>query len=167
MSASLFQYLVHVQGLTTSPGERARKFKFIPNFSSIFIQRHVFFLFAFFDFLTLLPFPDFFFHSSDQWVPRRTGISNFEFFPLKFRTHNRLMPVIKGTHAVSYETALTWTLLLPVWKEFTSTQNQMYASATSRNPLQSCLVYHSILDLLQKTSFWGDLTHPMALFYHI
>ena len=52
--------------------------------------------------------------------------------------------------------ALTWTLLLLVWKEFTSTRNQMYASATSRNPLQSCLVFHSILDLLQKTSFWAN-----------
>ena len=33
----------------------------------------------------------------------------------------------------------------------TFAQNQMYASATSRNPLHSCLVFHSILDLLQKT----------------
>ena len=57
---------------------------------------------------------------------------------------------------VSYGTALTWTLLLPVWKAFTSTRNQMYASDTSRNPLQSCLVFHSILDLLQKTSFWAN-----------
>ena len=32
----------------------------------------------------------------------------------------------------------------------------MYASATSRNPLQSCLVFHLILDLLQKTSFWAN-----------
>ena len=53
-------------------------------------------------------------------------------------------------------TALTWTLLLPVWKVFTSTRNQMYALDTSRNPLQSCLVFHSILDLLQKTSFWAN-----------
>ena len=34
---------------------------------------------------------------------------------------------------VSYGTALTWTLLLPVWKAFTSTWNQLYASDTSRN----------------------------------
>ena len=38
------------------------------------------------------------------------------------------------------------------WKEFTSTRNQTNGSATSRNPLQSCLLFHSILDLLQKTS---------------
>ena len=66
----------------------------------------------------------------------------------------------------SYGTALTWTLLLPVWKAFTSTQSQMYASDTCRNPLQSCLVFHSILVLLQKTSFEHTLTHPMTLFYH-
>ena len=29
----------------------------------------------------------------------------------------------------------------------------LYASDTSRNPLQSCLVFHSILDLLLKISF--------------
>ena len=66
---------------------------------------------------------------------------------------------------VSYGAALTWRLLLPVWKGFTSTRNQMYASATSRNPLQTCLVFHSILDLLQKTSFWANLTHPMTSFF--
>ena len=58
--------------------------------------------------------------------------------------------------SVSNGTALTWTLLLPVWKEFTSTRNQMHLSDISRNPLQSCLVFHSILDLLQKTSFWTN-----------
>lgn len=36
------------EGLTTSPGERARKFKFIPNFSSLFIQGHVFFICCFY-----------------------------------------------------------------------------------------------------------------------
>ena len=43
-------------------------------------------------------------------------------------------------------------------KVFTSTQNQMYqyASDTSRNLLQSCLVFHLILDLLLKTSFWAN-----------
>ena len=41
---------------------------------------------------------------------------------------------------VSYGTMLNWTLLLPVWKVFTSTWNQIYASDTSENPLQSCLV---------------------------
>ena len=65
----------------------------------LFLYEVMFFLFAFFYFLTLLPFPDFFFHSADQWVPRRTGVSNFEFFPLKFRTHDRFMPVIKGTQS--------------------------------------------------------------------
>ena len=37
---------------------------------------------------------------------------------------------------------------------FTSTRNQIYASDTSRNPLQSYLVFHLILDLLLKMSFW-------------
>ena len=66
-----------------------------------------------------------------------------------------------------YGTALTWTLLLSVWKQFTSTQNQMNASATSRSPLQSCLVFRSILDLLQKTSFWANCNSSYTLFYHI
>ena len=57
---------------------------------------------------------------------------------------------------VSYGTALAWTLLLPVWKAFTSTRNQIYASDTSRNPLQSSLVFHLILDLLLKISFWAN-----------
>ena len=34
--------------------------------------------------------------------------------------------------------------------------NQMYPLDTSRNLLQSCLVLCSILDLLQKTSFWAN-----------
>ena len=33
----------------------------------------------------------------------------------------------------------------------------LYASDTSRNPLQSCLVFHSILDLLLKISFLANL----------
>ena len=38
--------------------------------------------------------------------------------------------------SVGFGTALTWTLLLPLWKVFTSTQNQRYLSDTytSRNP---------------------------------
>ena len=57
---------------------------------------------------------------------------------------------------VSRGTALAWTLLFPVWKAFTSTRNQICASDTSRNPLQSYLVFHSILDLLLKISFWAN-----------
>ena len=59
------------------------------------------------------------------------------------------------------------TLLLPVWKAFTSTQDQTYVSDTSRNPLQSCLVFHSILNLLQKTSFWAivNLSYDIILSY--
>ena len=69
---------------------------------------------------------------------------------------------------MSYGTGLTRTLLSPVRKAFiTSTRNQMYPSDASRNPLQSCLVFHSILDRLQKTFFEQILTHPMTLFYHI
>ena len=38
---------------------------------------------------------------------------------------------------------------------------------TSRHPLQSCLVFHSILDLLQKTSFWENIysSHDIILSY--
>ena len=56
----------------------------------------------------------------------------------------------------SCKTALTWRLFLLVWKAFTSTQNQMFASGTSINLLPSCLVFHLILDLLLKTSFWAN-----------
>ena len=66
---------------------------------------------------------------------------------------------------VSYGTALTWTLLLLDWKAFTSTRNQNYASDTPRNQLQSCLVFHSILDLLIKIYFWANFTHRITFFY--
>ena len=36
----------------------------------------------------------------------------------------------------------------------------MYAPDTSRNPLQSCLVFHSILGILLKTSFWANFNLP-------
>ena len=48
------------------------------------------------------------------------------------------------------------TILLPVWKAFTSTLNQIYASDPSRNPLQSYLMFHLIFDLLLKISFWAN-----------
>ena len=72
-------------------------------------------------------------------------------------------------YGADFVTALTWTLLLPVWKAFSLTQNQIYVSDTSRNPLQSYLVFHLILNLLLKTSFWANFTHPITctLFYHI
>ena len=64
-------------------------------------------------------------------------------------------------------TALTWTLVLSVWKASTSTWNQKYASNTSRNPLQSsqCFIGFSIF-------YWKPVSeyafaHPMILFYHI
>ena len=57
--------------------------------------------------------------------------------------------VMSRTCAVRYSA-------LSVWKGFTSTRNQIYASDTSRNPLQSYLVFHSILDLLLKISFWAN-----------
>ena len=40
----------------------------------------------------------------------------------------------------------------------------MYASNTSRNPLQTCLVFHSMLYLLLKAQ---TFTHPITLLYHI
>ena len=58
--------------------------------------------------------------------------------------------------AVSYGTMLTWTLAWPVRKAFTLTRNQIYASDTSRNPLQSCLVFPSIFNLLLKTAFGAN-----------
>ena len=58
--------------------------------------------------------------------------------------------------AVSYGTMLTWTLAWPVRKAFTLTWNQIYASDTSRNPLQSCLVFPSIFNLLLKTAFGAN-----------
>ena len=61
--------------------------------------------------------------------------------------------VMSRTCAVRYSA-------LSVWKAFTSTRNQIYASDTSRNPLQSYLVFHSILDILLKTSFWANLNLP-------
>ena len=51
------------------------------------------------------------------------------------------------------------------WKGFTSTRNQNYASDTPRNQLQSCLVFHSILDLLIKIYFWANFTHRITFFY--
>ena len=64
-------------------------------------------------------------------------------------------------------TALTWTLVLSVWKASSSTWNQRYASNTSRNPLQSsqCFIGFSIF-------YWKPVSeyafaHPMILFYHI
>ena len=48
---------------------------------------------------------------------------------------------------VIYGTALTWTLVLPVWKTFTSTQNQMYGMRRI-HPLQSCLKFLSVTENL-------------------
>ena len=43
----------------------------------------------------------------------------------------------------------------PRWPGHYFCRNQMYASDTSRNPLQSWLVFHLIPDFLQKISFWA------------
>ena len=59
-------------------------------------------------------------------------------------------------HSQLWDRADLDTIVFPVWKAFTSTRNQIYASDTSRNPLQSYLVFHSILDLLLKISFWAN-----------
>ena len=61
----------------------------------------------------------------------------------------------------------TWTLLLPVWKAFTSIRNQLYVSDTSRNLLQFCLVFHSILDLLQKPLSEQTLTQILWHYFII
>ena len=75
----------------------------------------------------------------------------------------------KGTQSAMWP---RWTghYFCKLWKEFTSTRNQMNASATSRNPLQSFLVFHLILDLLQKTSFWANFNSSydiIFIIYHI
>ena len=101
-------------------------------------------------------------HSSWNYSSPRSKTS-----PLNHLTyHCPLSKLVRQwlSHLHTFGTALTWTLLLPVWKAFTSTRNQMYASDTSRNPFQSCLVFHSIVDLFL---FEQTLTHPMTLFYHI
>ena len=43
----------------------------------------------------------------------------------------------------------------------------MYSSDIPRNTLQSCLMFHSNLDLLLKTSFEQSFAHPFKLLYHI
>ena len=77
-----------------------------------------------------------------------TGVSWFQRVHILYCNMYRLVQ----RDTVSHGNALIWTLVLLVWKAFTSTRNQMYVSDTSRNALQSCLVFHSILDLLLKTS---------------
>ena len=65
---------------------------------------------------------------------------------------------------VIYGTALTWTLLLPVWKVFTTTRNQMFASDTSeiRFNLAWSFIRSSIF--YRKPLFEQTLTHRMTLF---
>jgi len=55
---------------------------------------------------------------------------------------------------VSFGTALTWTVVFSLWKEFTSTWNQMYASSTSRNLLQSLQCFAWLSIIYGKTCFW-------------
>ena len=84
-------------------------------------------------------------HSSWNYSSPRSKTS-----PLNHLTYHCPLSILVRqwlSHLHTFGTALTWTLLLPAWKAFTSTRNQMYASDTSRNPFQSCLVFHSILDL--------------------
>ena len=96
------------------------------------------------------------FPENDWFTKKSLDILELYFF---FSTVLCLFPstnTIFYRDTVSYGTALTWTILLPVWKASTSTRNQIYALDTSKNPLQSCLVLHSILDLLLKISFWAN-----------
>ena len=91
----------------------------------------------------------------------------FQWYLLKWVSTRRERTWVFWRDTVNYGSALTWTLLLPVWKAFTSTQNQIYALDTSRNPLQSCLVFHLILNLLLKTSLWANFysSHYIILSY--
>ena len=91
----------------------------------------------------------------------------FQWYLLKWVSTRRERTWVFWRDTVNYGSALTRTLLLPVWKAFTSTQNQIYALDTPRNPLQSCLVFHSILSLLLKTSLWANFysSHCIILSY--
>ena len=91
----------------------------------------------------------------------------FQWYLLKWVSTRRVQTWVFWRDTVNCGSALTWTLLLPVWKAFTSTQNQIYALDTSRNPLQSYLVSHSILNLLLKTSLWANFysSHYIILSY--
>ena len=72
---------------------------------------------------------------------------------------------------VSYRTAMTWTLLLPVWKAFTSTRNQMYKSDRIHLEIQfslvQCFIPSSIFYWLRLPLFEQTLIHPTTLICHI
>ena len=92
------------------------------------------------------------------FLTRYTGHSlNFSFLSFIYQMQKcipRAGPL--GKQVMSRTCAVRYSAL-SVWKAFTSTRNQIYASDTSRNPLQSYLVFHSILDLLLKMSFLSKL----------
>jgi len=66
---------------------------------------------------------------------------------------------------VSCGTALTWTLVFSLWKEFTSTWNQRYVLSTSRNLL--CSVLLDFQSFTEKPVFEFAFAPPMILFYRI
>ena len=65
---------------------------------------------------------------------------------------------------VSFTTAPTWTLDSQLWKKFTSTWNQSYASSTSRNPLQSSQCLAQFLIVYWNTVFECAFVHLMILY---
>ena len=70
-----------------------------------------------------------------------------------WHTYMTLRTFFLGQADVTYGTALTRTLVLPVWEAFTSTRNQIYAWDTSASILP-CLSFD--FDLLLKISFWAN-----------
>ena len=87
---------------------------------------------------------------------REVFLRLLRFSPLLKNQHFQI-PIRSGTHG--HVSTSSYELLSDPWVnklQFTIFFTKMYAPATSRNPLQSCLVFHLILDLLQKTSFWAN-----------
>ena len=91
-------------------------------------------------------------HSSWNYSSPRSKTS-----PLNHLTYHCPLSILVRqwlSHLHTFGTALTWTLLLPLWKAFTSTRNQMYASDTSRN---SFSILPSVSFDPRSFSFWANV----------
>ena len=93
-------------------------------------------------------------------LPKDTNCITFcQTLPSFKRRLHVICPRLLSLCAVSEEAFLmtaSWFVKAPFafpFVFFASTQHQMYASYTSTNPLQPCLVFYSFLNLLLKTSF--------------
>ena len=102
-------------------------------------------------------------HSSSE--PPRHSL-NFSFVSFIYQMQKCIPGAgLLGKQVMSRTCAVRYSAL-SVWKACTSTRNQIYASDTSRNPLQSYLVFHSNLDILLKTSFWANFNLPCDIILH-